>query len=176
MDIIHAYIYHTEISRWIACITFFAAFVLTLWPDTKRAYWAAASFCLGLLARLIYLAIYYFSAVTARSDGYPSEVHPTDCLVISAWVLVYAAAAVWLLYPSIPQQKALRFGKILHLVVVPPLVLWLAVGWVDHRTILSPYDLTWLLYAVLWFRIREAYIPGPNKSLQATAAAPASCD
>ena len=149
MEIIHAYIYHTKITNWIACITFFAAFVLTLWPDRRRSCWAAASFSLGLLARLIYLAIYYFSAVTDGGDS-----HPTECLVISAWVLVYAVAAVWLLWPSIPQQRALRLGKILHLVVLPPLVIWLDVGWAD----MNPFNLTWLLYAVLWFRIREAYV------------------
>ena len=142
MDIIYGYIYHTEISGWIACVTFFAAFGLTLWPGARRAYWAAALFSFGLLAKLLYLALYYFSAVTTGGE------HPTGCLLISAWVLVYAAAAIWLLTPSIPQQKALRFGKIIHLVLVLPLALWLAVG----------YDLTWLVYALLWFRIREAYV------------------
>jgi hypothetical protein len=91
-------------------------------------------------------------------------------------VLIYASAAVWLLWPSIPQQKALRFGKILHFVILPPLILWLSVGWVDNHLRLLPYDLTWLVYVLLWFRIREGYIAGPNNSLQATAAAPASCD
>jgi hypothetical protein len=168
--------YYTEISRWIACITFFAAFVLTLWPDTRRAWCAAVLYSVGLLARLIYLAIRYFSTVASGSDGYPSDVHPTDCVVIAIWVLIYASAAVWLLWPSIPQQKALRFGKILHFVILPPLILWLSVGWVDNHLRLLPYDLTWLVYVLLWFRIREGYIAGPNNSLQATAAAPASCD
>jgi len=72
-------------------------------------------------------------------------------------VLVYAAAAIWLLLPSIPQARAMFLGKLLHLVFLPPLVLWLSIGLVNHSITLLPYDLTWLVYALLWFRIREAY-------------------
>jgi hypothetical protein len=157
MNIIDTFLYYQNILRWIACITFFAAFVLTLWPNTSRTRCAAVLFGVGLFASLLHLAIYYFSFVKAGSNGEPTDVHPTACLVIGIWVLFYALAAVWLLSPSISQQKAIRFGKILHLVILPPLVLWLTVGWVEHHMTLGPYNLAWLVYALLWFRIREAY-------------------
>ena len=157
MNLINDFILYPHISQWIACLAFFAALVLTLAPNAKRVKCAAVLFGVGLLARLIYLAVFYFSAVTSGSNGSPTDTHPTMSLVCSAWVLVYAAAAIWLLLPSIPQARAILLGKLLHLVFLPPLVLWLAVGLVNHSITLLPYDLTWLVYALLWFRIREAY-------------------
>ena len=157
MNLLNTFIFYPHISNWIACLTFFAAFVLTLVPNAKRVKSAAVLYCFGLLARLIYLAVYNFSVVTSGSNGSSADVHPTMAIVCSVWALVYATAAVWLLWPSIPQARALFLGKLLHLVILPPLVLWLSIGLVNHSITLLPYDLTWLVYALLWFRIREAY-------------------
>ncbi len=159
MNSTNTFIFYPHIANWIACITFFAAFLLTLSPTEKRARVAAVLFSFGLLARLINLAVLNFSVVTSGSDGQPTNVHPTMSLISSFWIMIYAIAAIWLLLPYLPQTRALFLGKVLHLVILPPLVLWLSVGLVNHTITVLPYDLTWLVYTLLWFRIREAYAP-----------------
>jgi hypothetical protein len=158
MSLLQTFIFYPNISRWIACITFPIALLLTFAPSVRAAWCAAGLFCIGLFTRFAYVALYYFS-VHANADA-----HPADCLLISILAAAYAVAAVALLHPSIPQGRALRLSKILHMLVLLPLALFLGVGWVNDRMILRPYDLSCLVYVLLWFRIREAYLEGPNKS------------
>jgi hypothetical protein len=86
--------------------------------------------------------------------------------VLPALLVCYGIAASALLQPSITQEMALRYGKILHLLIAVPLIAVLVLPWYHHQR--RAFDLTWLVYAVLWFRIRETtpQMP-PNKALHA---------
>jgi hypothetical protein len=159
-------------STWLAGILFFAALILTCWPRRCCSIWAAVLYAVGILVRLGLLAYAFIIRVGigygASDSGAPNRIALWG-LTIPVGLVVYAVAASALLWPTVSQEKALLLGKILHLCFFPPLVLFLlflsqpAFG--PH-----PFELAWLVYPVLWFRIRERYPgSGSNQPLQATA-------
>jgi hypothetical protein len=79
-------------------------------------------------------------------------------LLLLLWLLgtfSYPVVAGALLWPSLPQAKALRWGKFLHLVIGLPLILTQILTLrLAHPSVLG---LIWVTYAALWFRIRESY-------------------
>src|SRR5579872_2228987 len=101
-----------------ATLVFLAAFALTLWPGPRRLVTAAVLYAAGLLVSVgasacracIVVAIAYDSS----DSGRPDTVALTG-LVWPVLALGYTITAIALLSRSIPQQRALRVGKVLHL-------------------------------------------------------------
>jgi hypothetical protein len=146
-------------STWVAGVAFFAALVLTFWPRRWCSVLAAILYSAGILTRLGILG-YSFFMMVGISYGLSDSGSPNRLalwgLIIPVGLMVYAVAASVLLWHKISQEKALLFGKILHLCFFPPLVLFLLVAtrppFAPH-----PFELAWLVYGLLWFRIREGY-------------------
>jgi hypothetical protein len=151
-------------------LCFFAAFVLLLWRSRPALGTAAVLFLSGMfvmVGRYVHFCWVIVHLGTARSGILNT---PTLLsLVGPCCALIYALIAATLLWPSIPQEKALSFGRVLHLVVAIPLAILLA-------SRLSPdfhysFDLSWLVFALLWFRIRESYagVSDGSRNLQSAA-------
>lgn len=159
---------------WIAGGCFLAAFILTFWPNQVRSYLAAVLFGVGILTRLSTFAYAYFTAAGA-AWGFSRDTQPPGVIwwAMPLLLILYALAACVLLWPSIRQQRALLLGKLLHLLIgIPLFAFFLIPDTLRYHRIL---ELTWLVYALLWFRIRESYVDTrANQPLQATAAAPGS--
>ena len=166
-------LYFAEVG-WIAGGSFVAAFVLTFWPSRLRSSVAALLFTVGILTRLSTFAYAYFTAAGA-AWGFSRDTQPAGVIwwTMPSILVIYAIAACVLLWPFIVQQRALLFGKILHLLVgIPLFAFFLVPDTLRYHRIL---ELSWLVYALLWFRIRESYTGGwPNKQMEATADAPVS--
>jgi hypothetical protein len=151
---------------WIAGGCFVAAFVLTFWPSRMRSTLAAILFAVGILTRLSAFAYAYFTAAGA-AWGFSTDSQPPG---VTWWampllLIIYALAACVLLWPFISQQRALLLGKILHLLIGIPLFAFFLIP--DTLRLHRILELTWLVYALLWFRIRESYLEGwPNHALQ----------
>ena len=144
---------------WIAGGCFVAAFILTFWPSRVRSSSAAILFAIGILTRLSTFAYAYFTAAGAAS-GFSRDTQPPGVIwwAMPLFLILYAIAACGLLWPFITQHRALLLGKILHLLVGIPLFAFFLIPETIryHRTL----ELTWLVYALLWFRIRESYTEG----------------
>jgi hypothetical protein len=170
---------YSERSTWLAGAAFFTAFVLTFWPRRWCSLSAAVLYAVGILTHFGFVS-YAFIEMVRLSYGMSDSGSPNHLalwgLIIPVGLILYAVSTSILLWPAISQKRALFFGKILHLCLFPPLVLFLLAvtrpAFAPH-----PFELKWLVYGLLWFRIRGGYAEWrPNNSLQATAAAPASCD
>ena len=147
-----------ERAYWIAGIGFFAAFVLTFWPGRVRSALAAALYGIAIIACLSVPAYFRFTSVRiAYSLSASYERFPPLGWLMPILFIGFGIAATALLWPSIPQQTAMRLGKILHLLVFPPVFLILLVAAFQAKGTASPYGVKWLVYALLWFRIRESY-------------------
>jgi hypothetical protein len=148
----------------IALVTFFAAFVLTLWPSRVRTAVAAILYAIGTWVSLGILARNYFVVVRINyglSDSGSANTAALFWLLLPIMAVVYALAAPALLWPAIPQPKAMRYGKALHLVFVPLLALTMFVAiYTSAHGYLSD-QLKWLVYGLMWFRIREGYAKSP---------------
>ncbi len=146
-----------ERLEWIAAIVFFVAFVLTFWQSRVRLLIAAILFSVGIIAKFGIFASGFFLALRMRDVFFSAEAMKTSRFwwALPVLLLCYGIAVCVLLWPSITQRKAMQVGKILHLLFAPPLILVMVYQynhWYRH-----PFDLTWLVYALLWFRIREGY-------------------
>jgi hypothetical protein len=146
-------------STWMAGVAFFTALLLTFWPRRWCSVLAAILYSAGILTRLG-IAGYSFFMMVRISYGLSDSGSPNHLalwgLIIPVGLIVYAVVASVLLWPKVSQGSALLFGKILHLCFFPPLVLFLLFAtrppFGPH-----PFELAWLVYPVLWFRIREGY-------------------
>jgi hypothetical protein len=159
---------------WVAASCFIAAFVLTFWPSRVRSSVAAILFGIGILTRLSTFAYAYFTAAGA-AWGFSRDTQPPGVTwwAMPVQLVLYALAACILLWPTIPQQRALLLGKILHLLFGVPLFAFLLIP----RTLQfhTPLELTWLVYALLWFRIREGYAEAwPGQIRAAGSGSPSS--
>ncbi|HTI98999.1 MAG TPA: hypothetical protein VL527_08955 [Dongiaceae bacterium] len=143
-------------AKWIVGITFLVAFVLTFWRGRQVAQTAAAMFCVGTLAQLGALADRYFEIWVINSGS--NDVAAVLGLFVAVWCVCYALGAAALLWPAIPQRKAVIFGYWLHLVFLLPLLIFFMVGIMEHVYRFFPFEIGWLVYPLLWFRIREAYV------------------
>jgi len=154
----------------LALVTFFAAFVLTLWPSRVRTAAAAILYGIGTWVSLGILARNYFVVVRINyglSDSGSPNTGALLGLLLPIMAVVYALAAPALLWPSIPQPKAMRYGTTLHLVFVPLLALITFAGiYASAHGYLSD-QLKWLVYGLMWFRIRESHAGARKPATQA---------
>ncbi len=137
------------------------AFILTLWPSRGRLAASAVLYAIGFLSGITF-SVYFTGGFAWTVSGLsPMSVDSSPVLVLLVGLLRpmlavgYSLGAVALLWPSIPQEKALRLGKLLHLTVGLPAA-GLA-GLCPLSTVASAFGVGWLAYVLLWFRIREGY-------------------
>ncbi|MCX7722001.1 MAG: hypothetical protein N2379_02940 [Verrucomicrobiae bacterium] len=138
----------------------FAAFNLTLRPGKAHAAAAAVLYCIGTWVSLGIFARNYFVAVLIGCGLGAPETPP---IVILPWLalpvmtVAYALAAGALLWPSIPQHKAIRWGSALHTFALPLLILFVFLGTYTRFHGYFPDQLKWLVYGLMWFRVRGSY-------------------
>jgi hypothetical protein len=150
-----------NVGATIAFVAFFAAFVLTLRPRRTFTFAAAGLFTLGTWVSLGILARNFFVMGTiayGASDSGSPNTAASFWFLLPVTLIVYALAAPVLLWPSIPQATAMLYGTILNLafvVLVSALTIF-QVYETSHGYMLADV-LRWLVYALLWFRIRQSY-------------------
>jgi hypothetical protein len=159
-------------ASWVAAITLLIAFILTFLRRQPALGFAAVFYSIGTLVN-IGVKVYGWGMLTvlgySLSDSGSPNTSVLYFLPIPIGALAYAIAAVVLLWPGISQEKAIRRGKILHLIFLPLLVSIIFIG-----GFLSEFpghlfsDLVWLIYGPLWFRIRESYgvFPGAYRPIE----------
>ena len=142
-----------NVAMCIAGAAFFTSFALTFGPGKAHSKAAAIFYCVGILARMSPDACFHFF----RRSDLTIVRHPTLAWVIPFSLLFFGIAAAVLLWPSITQKVAIRLAMILFGVVCPILIFIRAVpDFLDFHYVY--FDLTWILYAVLWFRVRDGYV------------------
>jgi hypothetical protein len=137
----------------IAAMGFFASFASTF--GTGRIYSRAAAifYAIGIIARMSPDAWFHFS----RGSNWTFERFPILEWLIPILLLCFGVAAAALLWPSIPQHIAVRLGMMLFFVVCPILIFIRALPDFLQFHGYVYFDLAWILYAVLWFRVRDGY-------------------
>ncbi len=144
-----------------ASVALSVAFILTLWPSRGRLATSAVLYVIGLLSGIIF-SVYFTGGFARIMSGLSrTNADSSPVLVLLAGLLrpalavVYALGAAALLWPSIPQEKAIRLGKLLHLALGLPTAA--LTGLCPLSPVASAFGVGWLVYALLWFRIRENY-------------------
>lgn len=137
----------------IAAGAFFASFALTFGSGRTHSRAAAIFYSIALMARMGSDAWFNFF----RNSNWTLGRYQTLVWVIPILLLCFGIAAAVLLWPSITQKAAVRLGMILFFVVCPILIIMRALP--DFLQVHGYVfvDLAWILYAVLWFRVRDGY-------------------
>jgi len=150
-----------NVGAGIASLTFFAAFILTLWPRQELTIGAAILYAIGTWVSLGILArnFYVMGAIAyGTSDSGVPNAAASIWFLLPITAIGYALIAPILLWPSIPQATAMRYGIILNLTLIPLLTaLLFARTYIGTQGYVLPDVLKWLVYALLWFRIRQSY-------------------
>jgi hypothetical protein len=166
---------YLERSSWVAGITFFIAFALTCWPSRRSIMLAAVLYCIGTLTNLgthSYIFLSFALMGWGMSDS-SAQSFPIFGWLFPLWIAGYGVACCVFLLPFISRRRAIFAGRILHLVVLPPLVIFLMISSYHGMHHLMPIELSWLVYPLLWFRIRDwNFDPKSNTALEPTATAP----
>lgn len=144
----------------ITALAFLTAYLLSFWPGRRNSPSAAILYSIGILVSVGILAWGYLFAVRISyglsDSGSPNSIALVG-LALPILAVIYAVAAVVLLWPEIPERSAMRWGRVLHLVILPPLaILGFAATYQRAHGFLAS-ELKWLVYGLLWFRIREGY-------------------
>lgn len=138
----------------IPATAFFASFALTFGSGKFRFAVAAIFYSIGMMFCMGVPVYFRFFRGSNPSFAW----FPILESLSPIFLLCFGIAAVVLLWPSIPQLIAMRLAIILFFVICPILVVVRVLPeflQFEHRI---SSDLTsWVLYAVLWFRIRGGY-------------------
>jgi hypothetical protein len=148
-------------AGWISGFALLVAFVLTFWNGRNVCRLAAAFYSMGAIIGIgagVYFRVFSTWIIYHLTDGPPaSSAILTTALAIPIGTALYGLGAVVLLWPGISQEKALRLGKILHLIILPLLILPVIIAAFFSNQGETYSELGWLVYPLLWFRIRENY-------------------
>lgn len=165
--------YYLDRVSWIVGITFLTAFVLTFWRGRVISRLAAALYSVGTLVgngftiwAWVMVVWINFHLTDAPSVDYGAL---WIALILPAAVALYTLGAVILLWRGISQRKALRLGKILHLIVLPLFLLVMMAGSLFSRGGLAAPWASSFICALMWFRIRERYETERENCLPAVA-------
>ncbi|HTV43169.1 MAG TPA: hypothetical protein VMF08_21570 [Candidatus Sulfotelmatobacter sp.] len=144
-----------------------AAFGLTFWQQRSSWCIAAGFYTAGTLVGIgvkVYLWLLALWLAIALSDGSSTDI-PWAGLILPITASLYGIASVVLVWPWIGQKNAMRFGKILHLIVLPVFFSTLLVcTFLTRGQALTLPELQWLVYGPLWFRIRETINPSASRT------------
>jgi hypothetical protein len=118
---------------------------------TASAHWST----LGIK---VYLWLFSVWLAFGLADGDDLNFLAILGLPLPIFVSFYAVASIVLLWPWISQKNAMLFAKILHLIIFPIFYLIIFTGeFAGHRGN-ALFDLQWLAYGPLWFRIHESFV------------------
>ncbi len=137
----------------IAATAFFTSFALTFGSGSAYSRAAAIFYSIGIIARMGSDAWFNFF----RNSNWTLGRYQTLVWVIPNLLLCFAIAAAVLLWPSIAQKTAIRLAMILFFVICPILIVVRALPDFLQFHGYVYFDLAWILYAVLWFRVRDGY-------------------
>ena len=139
---------------WASGIGLFVAFLLTFWAARAVLIFAAVLWAIGVLSATGWEAYgLFFQGQMAYAFG--GGRFPVFAWLVPLISVVLAVVESALLFPWVPQKRALWIGKILFLLVVPAMILVKAFPRVGHPFYLYSLGVSWLAYPLLWFRIRE---------------------
>jgi hypothetical protein len=148
------FLHRLNIDACIAAAAFFGAFVSTFGKDRFYPRLAAVFYSIGVVgcfSPLAYLNLF-------GGESWTFGRFPVMDWLVPVLSLCFALIAVVLLWPTIPQKIAVRFGMVLFGVFAPTLIMMrLFPEYLQFHRIFN-LDFRWLLYAILWFRIRESYV------------------
>lgn len=139
----------------VGSLALISAFMLTLWPGKRRLTVAAVLYGVGVLASMAPSIYHGFLLVRISYGLTDSDPNPIALvwLIWPLWAVSYPVAAAALLWPSIPQEKALRWGKFLHIAIgLPPMLIQILS---TSPVYAKAFGLSWVAYTVVWFCIRE---------------------
>lgn len=141
---------------WVSGIAFLIAFVLTFWPSRQRMTIAAALWAVGMLS-FTGLTAYdlFLRGGIAYAFSSPSSDFPLFAWLVPLVSLGLAITESVLLFPQVPQDRALRVAKVLFLAVVPTFIVLTSLPYMQPGLWQFPLGMHWLGYPLLWFRIRE---------------------
>jgi hypothetical protein len=148
-------------ANWIAALLLAAAFILTFRRGPALWRLAAGFYSVGTLVSIgikVYLWLFSVLLAFGLSDGDDTNFLALIGLPFPILVSFYAMASIVLLWPWISQKHAMRLGKILHLIIFPILFAFIFVGEFSGHRGNALFDLQWLVYGPLWFRIRENFV------------------
>lgn len=137
----------------VAAGAFFASFALTFGSGKVYTRAAAIFYNIALMARMSSDAYFNFF----RNSNWALGRYQTLVWVIPILLLCFGIAAAALLWPSITQHIAVRLGMVLFFVICPILIIIRALPDFLQFHGYVFFDLAWILYAVLWFRVRDGY-------------------
>jgi hypothetical protein len=137
----------------IAATAFFTSFALTFGSGRVYSRAAAIFYSIALTARVSSDAWFNFF----RNSNWTLGRFQTLVWAIPISLLCFAVAAAVFLWPSIPQKLAIRLAMILFFVICPILIVIRALPDFLQFHGYVYFDLAWILYAVLWFRVRDGY-------------------
>jgi hypothetical protein len=137
----------------VAATAFFTSFALTFGSGRRNSTAAAIFYSIGILVSTGLSAYFRFF----RGSAWPFARFPTLGWLMPILLFCFGIAAVALLWPSIPQKTATRLAMFLFIVVYPILILIRMLPDILQLHHRISFDLTWLVYAVLWFRVRDGY-------------------
>jgi hypothetical protein len=152
--------YYLQRGNLIGAVVFMIAFILTFWK-VRRLCWLAAVFCsIGYLVFIgteVFARLFTVWIAYGLSDSGQANSIALVFLPLPIAMAGYALASCALFWPGIPQERAIRFGKVLHLIILPIIVLlvFVATLYAFQGEVFG--EMKWLVYGPLWFRIREAY-------------------
>jgi hypothetical protein len=139
---------------WVGGIALFVGFLLTFLPSRPALIFAAVLWSIGIYSTTGWEAyMLFFQGQMAHS--FSGEPFPLFAWLIPLTSVLLAVAESMLLFPWVPQKRALWIGKVLFLVVVPAVVLLTALPKMHGPFYWFPLGASWLAYPLLWFRIRE---------------------
>jgi hypothetical protein len=148
-------------ANWIAALLLAAAFILTFRHGPALWRLAAGFYSVGTFVSIgIKVYLWLFSVLLAFGLGDSDNMNFLALLGLPFPLLVsfYGIASIVLLWPWISQKHAMLFGKILHLIIFPIFFVFIFVGEFSGHRGNALYDLQWLIYGPLWFRIRESFV------------------
>jgi hypothetical protein len=150
-----------RITGFAASMAFIVAFAFTIWPGRKRLVAAAIIYVIGILNGMAFRALLIpsfaniVSGLSRMNVSNDATLIKVLGMIWPAWLFIYALSASALLWPQIAQEKALRLGTIVHFAIgLPPA---LSYGVSNISPVGTAFGVGWLVYALLWFRIRESY-------------------
>lgn len=138
----------------VAGVALFSAFILSFRLNRFCLATAAVLYGIGVIACLSPYAYFHFFQGSDWTFGR----YPTLEWLVPILFLIFGIVASVSLWLPFPQKAALWFGMVLFGIFSPLLVLMRALPeFLQFHHALRPVELTWFVYAILWFRIRERW-------------------
>ncbi len=147
-------VYYMRVT-WVSGLAFLVAFILTFWPSRHRMIAAAIFWTIGIFAISGFHAYDMFARGAIGSAFSSSGPFPLFSWLVPVGSLGLAFTESVLLFPWIPRERALRIGRVIFLIILPPCLILLSLSSRTKDFWPFPLGVSALGYPLLWFRIRE---------------------